>query len=76
MRTKTLNPGVKWCNEAYENADVIIYDNSFFKKEYVTDSEVYFLFFNVLATSIIFRRIKITKNAGTISYVNQEINFK
>lgn len=32
MRTKTLNPGVKWCNEAYENADVIIYGNSFFKK--------------------------------------------
>lgn len=41
----------------------------------MTDNEVYFLFFNILASSIIFRRIKITKNVGSITYVTQEINF-
>ena len=63
MRTNTLTPGVEWCNEAFEKADVIVYDNLFFKKEKLEPDNnlIYFLSITIIDLTITFRRITYVK---------------
>ena len=78
MHTDTLTPGVKWCNEAYKNADVIFYNNSFFKKDYLNnnDNSVYFSSIIITAQFVRFRVLIIKNNVGTIANINNNINYK
>ena len=77
MKTDKLTPGVEWCNEAYENADVIIYDNSYFKREYYAiNGAICFISITVLSGSIIFKRMTINKGVNNINLQDRNINIK
>lgn len=75
MRTDTSSPGVDWCNEAYENADIIIYRNYFLRK--VTEGSgnvVNFSSIVVGQTNIGFFQITIKKDTGYISSIYKNIS--
>lgn len=75
MSTDTLTPGVEWCNEAYENADIIIYSDLIFKKDYIdkTSSSIYFSNFVITPTGFTLSRVLIKKGSNKISYVGKNI---
>ena len=78
MRTNTLTPGVEWCNEAFEKADVIVYDNLFFKKEKLepNNNSIYFSSITIIDTTITFRRLMVVKNTTRLKLLIRSIDVK
>ena len=77
MRTDTLNTKVEWCNEAFENADAIIYNDRIFYRSYVDsgNSSVYFTSILPLSTNVNINRLTIKYGTPSISTISKTINY-
>lgn len=77
MSTNTLSPSAEWCNEAYENADIIIYDNSIYWRVFndINNSNAYFTSLIGYTSSYTIKRIVISKNNSSFTYSSKTIQF-
>ena len=78
MYTNTRNPGIKWCKEAYEHADVIIMTNKSHYHRIYTDKKhkaVYFICIVATDKYAQFSTLRLDGNKYTIDAMTKQINF-